>query len=276
MSEENKNAGQSGYDASQIQALEGMEHVRMRPSMYIGDVGVRGLHHLVYEVVDNSIDEARAAFLEKIGTRQVEQPIRSADVTSNDVGLSQKEVKRFSFIRALNYLANPGDKSARRDAEFEIEVGEPSASLFDAGAIRVHKSNAVPVMNLDVLSSRKCHPVLASSASCQSPLRPLRFEVHVLLHEVIMPQIRAPRALDARPQSMSVLVICAQTREPDAGSRLVARVPVAQHREFSALDTQVNNLRFEHVDDQIRRVSLIRWFREVPCSAVALVQQVQR
>ena len=45
MSEENKKAGNSGYDASQIQALEGMEHVRMRPSMYIGDVGVRGLHH---------------------------------------------------------------------------------------------------------------------------------------------------------------------------------------------------------------------------------------
>ena len=46
------------YGADSIQALEGMEHVRMRPSMYIGDVGVRGLHHLVYEVVDNSIDEA--------------------------------------------------------------------------------------------------------------------------------------------------------------------------------------------------------------------------
>jgi len=51
---------------------------------------------------DNSIDEARAAILEKIGTRQVEQPIRSADVTTNDVGLSEKEVKRFSFVRALN------------------------------------------------------------------------------------------------------------------------------------------------------------------------------
>ena len=90
---------------------------------------------------DNSIDEARAAILEKLGTRQVEQPIRSADASSNDLGLSQKEVKRFSFIRALNYLASPGDAQARRAAEFEIEVGRESAKKYD------RSSNGIVVPN---------------------------------------------------------------------------------------------------------------------------------
>ncbi|WP_297693228.1 DNA topoisomerase (ATP-hydrolyzing) subunit B [uncultured Eudoraea sp.] len=63
MSEEAKN---KEYSADSIQALEGIEHVRMRPSMYIGDIGVRGLHHLVYEVVDNSIDEAMGGHCDAI------------------------------------------------------------------------------------------------------------------------------------------------------------------------------------------------------------------
>lgn len=99
---------------------------------------------------DNSLDEARAAFLDKIGTSQVEQPIRSTDLTSNDVGLSQKEVKRFSFIRALNYLANPGDQTAKRQAEFEIEVGAAAAKQYERSSNGIVVPNEVLRRDLNV------------------------------------------------------------------------------------------------------------------------------
>jgi HK97 family phage major capsid protein/HK97 family phage prohead protease len=101
------------------------------------------MQDLARELIDGgrSLDDARAAVLDKLGSTPMEQPIRSTDVTTNDVGLSDKETKRFSFIRALNYLANPGDAAARRDAEFEIEVGRAAAKKYE------RSSNGIVVPN---------------------------------------------------------------------------------------------------------------------------------
>ncbi|MDR2382470.1 MAG: DNA topoisomerase (ATP-hydrolyzing) subunit B [Prevotellaceae bacterium] len=83
--EEINNTKTGTYSADNIQVLEGLEAVRKRPSMYIGDVGSRGLHHLVYEVIDNSIDEALAGYATNIET--IIHKDNSITVTDNGRGI---------------------------------------------------------------------------------------------------------------------------------------------------------------------------------------------